>query len=76
MAEVENADYQEIMFVLGFPLCKEWIERCMGHKVYRDFCWKICAIYMASRDDTKKIQSFESTLYEYLDSICFKGEQT
>lgn len=48
----------------------------MGHMQYRDFCWKICSIYMASEDDTKMKQSFGGSLYEYLDSICCKGEQT
>lgn len=64
------------MFVSEFPLCKEWMKRCMDHRVYRDFCWKICVVYMASEDDRKAKQGFGSALYGFLDGICFKGEQT
>ena len=75
MAEAQNAHTQDLMFISGFPLCKEWMELCMDRH-YGDFCWKTCAIYMASEHDNRQKQSFGSTLYEYLDSICFKGEQT
>lgn len=67
------------MFLVGFEFCKEWIERVgksLDHIQYRDFCWKLCAIYMASADDVRSKQIFGGPLYNYLDSICFKGEQT
>lgn len=79
LAERDNARRQEAMFLVGFQFCKEWIERVekiLDHMHYRDFCWKLCAIYMASVDDVRSKQVFGGPLYDYLDSICFKGEQT
>ncbi|OJJ35939.1 hypothetical protein ASPWEDRAFT_41164 [Aspergillus wentii DTO 134E9] len=76
MVELDNAHRQQMAFASGFPLDKEYIERVMDHHDYQDFCWKVCAIYVASGDDTKKKQGFGTSLYEYLDSVCFKGEQT
>ncbi|KAI9929608.1 hypothetical protein MW887_001082 [Aspergillus wentii] len=76
MAELDNAHRQQKAFASGFPLDKEYIETVMDHHDYQDFCWKICAIYVASGDNTKQKQVFGTSLYEYLDSIYFKGEQT
>lgn len=78
-AESENAHRQELMFAVGFDLLNEWIE---GELSYLDnihcldFCWKLCAIYMATADSDRSKQSAGHRLYDYLDRICFKGEQT
>lgn len=48
----------------------------MGCTQYQDFCWKTCAIYMVSEDNTRMKQSFGGSLYKYLENICFKCEET
>lgn len=76
VAEGEISRRQDRMFTAGFPLCKEWIEEPIHSTDNPDFCWKLCAIYVASIEDERTKQWYGSSLYKYLDRIFFQGEQT